>query len=146
MNYKQRLHHLVTEPRTYCGFSKIIYDILILEEKINCPSSQSEYFRMGMDMHQMRLEGMKGYYYYVRSFFNETSVETLQKQLDILEEYIKEKEPINPKLSHFRITANDAKKKIEQFQDYIQLKLITDELPTLDDLKDDNDLLLRLLG
>jgi flagellar biosynthesis chaperone FliJ len=137
---------LLFTRRTYRGFVKIIFDILSLEQKLKCPETESFYFRQAIDQHQKRLTAMIGYFNYVREFYNQTSLGTLREQLTHTQTKLKEMEDKIPRATLRVIMTSHLESTVEQLQDYIQLKEVVEKLPDWDQLRMDDELLLRLLG
>ncbi len=128
------------------GIIQLILSILKLEEKLNDLDGQSEYFRWASQSHFKRLLALKKQYETMRLEYNENSLDllinALKKEEHHLQKGIKSTLPIFAKIVIKKASDN----RIARLRDYIKTKAVTDRLPSITKLKNDEDLLLKLIA
>lgn len=111
--------------------SKLITEILLLEEKLTCPDEQSEYFLWGIESQIVRLSELKKDYEGVRAEYNKMTVDELllactEKQT-FLREVVHGIHPIFARI----IMNGSTQSTIRKLNDYFQMKSRVEKLPSL---------------
>ena len=150
LEYDDMIKHDITPFLTnnfvHPGIIQLILSILKLEEKLNDLDGQSEYFKWASQSHFKRLLALKKQYETMRLEYNENSLDllinALKKEEHHLQKGIKSTLPIFAKI----IIKKASDDRIARLRDYIKTKAVTDRLPGINELRDDTDLLLKLIA
>ena len=142
----QKILPFITGQSNSNSIARLIISILKLEEKLCDPGGQTVYFRWAIKNHSEQLSALQKKYESVRSEYNQSTLDQLISALKTEEQYLQKR--IKPSFPIFIkiIVKNASDARIERLNDYIKLKSITKELPELQELRGDPDLLLKLMG
>lgn len=125
--------------------AKFIMSTLKLEEKLAHPEKQSVYFRWAMRNNEKYHRWTTDDYVKLREEFNEWSIDDLIAAKEEEKRVLREKVPtISPRFSK-AFMRGACISRINKYNDYLSVKSITVTLPPWEDLKDDPELLRRIL-
>lgn len=126
--------------------SKFILSSLELEVKLSYPEEQSEYFRWGLKNHKKYHRWTIDDYHELREEFNGLTVDRLIAAKEEAENILLEKIPSVHPLFARAFMRGATMNLISKYEDYLQMKPITNELPSWEELKDDSELLESILS
>ncbi len=145
MGYQSRLRQILQNQIGYTDFRKILTDILVLEEKIKNPVSQSIYFHWGMEMHRKKLFVMKDYFEMNRNLLNAYPTQFLNEELDAGQQFLDNWLPLFDPEMELSIRKK-AEARIAQLKDFVRIREKTEFLPSVDELRNNPDLLASIIG
>lgn len=124
--------------------SKLISEILILEQKLNKIEEQSEYFKWGAEGHFRRYTELLLKYELIRHEFNNTSLHELILQIEENKKFLRLSQNLNPIIARM-IVRNVTSERISKTTEFITLKSFTDVLPPFEILREDAEILRDIL-
>lgn len=142
----QRIFELIIPRSSLSGVAGLINNILVLEERVNAPELQSEYFRWGYESQVRRLAVLKDRYKNIRKEFNAMGIDEIiacrEKSKKFLETIVPTIQPLFARA----IMRSSTHGTIWKLDDYMKIKSIVSALPTIDELRNDLDFLMKILG
>jgi hypothetical protein len=125
--------------------SSVIFNILVLEDKLASPENQSEYFRWGIQSQIELHTHLLKQYESIRKNYNRMPLDELISRLIERQQFLKDVvPPIRPRFARSMIYGSTVGQ-ISILKDYIQLKARIDMLPPIEELRLDSELLLQIL-
>lgn len=128
----------------HSGIAGLVSEILLLEERLKAPERQSEYFQMALESHTHHLSGLVDNYNRIRGEFNRYTIHQLQDEVSAQERMILKHAGLSPLIAR-DMMRSQAQRIIQEMKDMIAVKGITDQLPTIEELKVMPDLLSDIL-
>jgi hypothetical protein len=141
----QQVLPFITGQSNSNSISQLINSILVLEERLSNPHQQSEYFQWASESYLKRLSALQKQYEVTRLEYNENTIEGMLYALEIEEKHLQEVVPNLTPIFARVLVRNATIGRINKLNDYVQMKSTIEQLPPLEELRDDIDLLLKLL-
>jgi hypothetical protein len=126
--------------------AKLIISTLEFEYKLSHPEDQLEYLPWAMRNNEMYHIWSTCDYDSLKEEFNGMTVDDLVFEIGDTESVLRDKIPSVTPLFARAFMRSACISRINKYNDYLQVKSITDELPSWEDLKSDHDLLTAILN
>jgi len=124
------------------GIASLILDILVLKRRLQTPEDQSEYFRMGSQGHARRLTQLMSQYNTVKDDFNSMTVDDIiELRGEICEKNHRVLVKSMPVIARL-IIERTRERNMERLEEYVHVKSFRDELPMVEVLGDDPELVM----
>lgn len=127
-------------PYKPSGIAGLLNDILLLDERLRAPELQSEWFRMGIENHRDRLAKLLDTYNRKREEFNLYTTSHFRDEITAQQQMILKYAHLTPLIARAMVRSS-AQRIVQEMEDMIALKAITDHLPPISELKEMPELL-----
>lgn len=130
--------------RPQLKIGQLIFDILVLEERLKHPNSQSFYFRRGLKNHLRQVRSLKQNFNRLRHRFNSVSIDDLLSERSEKMRFIEGcRSSMQPSLNK-QIAICGSESIVSGITDMIYLKSLISFIPDIEECKQNSDLLQAL--
>lgn len=126
------------------GIVGLMMDILVLDQRLKALDEQSEYFGWSIPSQSRQLIELVSQYNQIRDVFNHYTVPELQDEINAQESAILAHGNITPMIARHMFRSR-AERIVQEMKAMIDLKSVMDTLPTIDEIKNQSELLEALL-
>ena len=127
------------------GIMGLIMAMLVLDQRLNALDEQSEYFTWSIPSHSRHLTELVSQYNQIRDAFNHYTVSQLQDEINAQKLAIHVHSKITPLIAR-QMFRSRAERIVQEMKEMIDLKSVMDTLPTIDEIKNQSELLEALLA